>query len=642
MFNAKIVALIVSTSFLCTTTLCAYPGSENTLRLHIGAGAQDKNGTKDDTFLRMQEIMNSAHGEDGLPTTQGIIELIQEALEKYPRKPVYLYGSAAAGKHDYSDIDILADYDFILYYLAKYFREKTNLPFSPASLEGLLGTQHTLKGAVDFMFDRHKVVYRITRTEVKKFTDKETFLEDFYNEYAVIEADYFSFWGSPPAVFEVLSSYSTPLTKQEIATRLNRAVKTIEPDLYFLRDCGLLDIGKRGRLNTYAIKPGLLQNTSLIASIQQKLEEEFKVVAEGFRNKETIIREISSEIRLVRVASEGGGLAEAKQELIPGTKSTGLDPGSYDPKSIVLPEQTSGKTKGGRNWGAVERILLASAHERKVIQRIRYQSGHLDWTLEAISIMSVDRFAFDTRAEVLSKVEREYADDEVLQGYAEVPVGARRAIIMERRSDGRYNLIDGRTHLYAYAWDMFKRRGPTTVLAWVGALRDSGDSGGGDTKQSDEAVSPQAKEAEGLDEGGSAIDPEAIKIESVWLQGQLGREKASSLTGEVDLAKEDEWLVIDELTKTVFLEAINCLTERQRRMLLQNRRFQVLLLFLWTAASDKAGQTSYKGHLEDSSYLGKIGYLSYGLNRDENNTVKRILGNSRMCQILGVQEFSYG
>jgi len=132
-------------------------------------------------------------------------------------------------------------------------------------------------------------------------------------------------------------------------------------------------------------------------------------------------------------------------------------------------------------------------------------------------------------------------------------------------------------------------------------------------------------------------DLSGFRTQSISLIAQP--DAAAQESGE---AEEEEGLVIDESTKTVFLEAINYLTERQRRMLLQNRKFQDLLLFLWTAASDKAGQTPYKGHLEDSSYLGKIGYLGYGLNDDENKIVKDILENSRMCQILGVQEFYHG
>lgn len=80
--------------------------------------------------------------------------------------------------------------------------------------------------------------------------------------------------GSPSPVFNLLSD-GAPRTKKEIAKALNRAVSTIEPDLYFLRDCGLLDIKKRGRENTYAIKPELAQNLSLLAGIQEILEKEF-------------------------------------------------------------------------------------------------------------------------------------------------------------------------------------------------------------------------------------------------------------------------------------------------------------------------------------------------------------------------------
>ena len=110
--------------------------------------------------------------------------------------------------------------------------------------------------------------------------------------------------GSPQDVFSLLSD-GTPRTKQEIADALDRpvAVKTIEPDLYFLRDAGLLNIGKRDRENTYAIKPELLRNSILISNIQQKLDEEFEVIVEGFKDQERIIEEVLSEIRSTQVAS---------------------------------------------------------------------------------------------------------------------------------------------------------------------------------------------------------------------------------------------------------------------------------------------------------------------------------------------------
>jgi len=108
--------------------------------------------------------------------------------------------------------------------------------------------------------------------------------------------------GSPPAVFGVLSD-GKPRTKEEIAAALNRAVRTIEPDLYFLRDSMLLDIGKRQGKNTYAVKAGLLKEQGLITIIQEILDREFQPgsITKNLRNrdrreriKETILDEITS------------------------------------------------------------------------------------------------------------------------------------------------------------------------------------------------------------------------------------------------------------------------------------------------------------------------------------------------------------
>ncbi len=116
--------------------------------------------------------------------------------------------------------------------------------------------------------------------------------------------------GSPQAVFGVLSD-GKPRTKKEIVKVLPTvtSIKTIEPDLYFLRGCELLDIGKRGRENTYTIKPELLQNLALIARIQQILDEEFTVVAEGFRNEGRIRERIRATLAQ---ASKAGRLAEVE------------------------------------------------------------------------------------------------------------------------------------------------------------------------------------------------------------------------------------------------------------------------------------------------------------------------------------------
>ncbi|MFC1666338.1 NUDIX domain-containing protein [Candidatus Omnitrophota bacterium] len=105
--------------------------------------------------------------------------------------------------------------------------------------------------------------------------------------------------GSPPSVFAFLSDGQTR-TKKVIVENLKPAVtsiKTIEPDLYFLRDAGLLDIKERATEtgeSTYALKSELLQNPALITGIQQILDEEFTVIAEGFGNRERIIGAIKA------------------------------------------------------------------------------------------------------------------------------------------------------------------------------------------------------------------------------------------------------------------------------------------------------------------------------------------------------------
>ncbi|MBU4343751.1 MAG: hypothetical protein KKG21_07065 [Candidatus Omnitrophica bacterium] len=81
LFNAKIISLIVSISFLFTATLYAHPDSRDNLRLHIGTGAQDKAGAPDDTFLRLQQLMDRVEVARVLDAVAVFIRTTQAELD---------------------------------------------------------------------------------------------------------------------------------------------------------------------------------------------------------------------------------------------------------------------------------------------------------------------------------------------------------------------------------------------------------------------------------------------------------------------------------------------------------------------------------------------------------------------------------
>jgi len=89
-------------------------------------------------------------------------------------------------------------------------------------------------------------------------------------------------------------------------------------------------------------------------------------------------------------------------------------------------------------------------------------------------------------------------------------------------------------------------------------------------------------------------------------------------------------------TQRIFQSAMACLTQEERRALVENIKLHDLLLFLWSAASARAGRESYRRIIDDPSYLGKTGWIEFELSDEEKALAKSIITNPQLIQVLGI------
>lgn len=123
--------------------------------------------------------------------------------------------------------------------------------------------------------------------------------------------------GSPQAVFSLMKD-GKPRTRKEIAKFLDRSERTIQPDIRFLATSNLLIKQGKAPDTTYKINPGLLKDTFLTEKIQTLLNKRFKVLKEGWRNKEAIKLAIKGIIRMQNRSSR-----RSAKEKIPAEESFG-------------------------------------------------------------------------------------------------------------------------------------------------------------------------------------------------------------------------------------------------------------------------------------------------------------------------------
>jgi len=97
--------------------------------------------------------------------------------------------------------------------------------------------------------------------------------------------------GSPQAVFNLMRD-GNARTRQEIAKILNRAERTLQPDLYFLVSSNILIKKGKGSEAIYNLNPVLLEKTTTLDKIQDLLNKRFKVLKEGWEDREDIKKDI--------------------------------------------------------------------------------------------------------------------------------------------------------------------------------------------------------------------------------------------------------------------------------------------------------------------------------------------------------------